>query len=107
MNRLRAQETSAGEAPIPAARCGLLIPSGNEGFVYWVPTGMSEVLRPGSLTCDVELLWQEPVLVDLVEDAVYPLDAAQDEGRTQFDGLPLTDYPLIVADRRDIPVIEA
>ena len=53
---------------------------------------------------DKVLQWDEPVLVDLIADAVYPLAPSSKEGWTSLSGLPLTDYPLIVAEKSDLPL---
>jgi hypothetical protein len=79
-------------------------PSGNAGFVYWVPKGMSEHFQPGVATVAVALELRDPVLVDLVGDAVYPLSASRQDGRSSFEHLPLADYPLILAEKGDIPL---
>ncbi len=43
---------------------------------------------------------REPVLVDMLRGGVYALGAGRREnGRVVFTGLPLTDYPLALADR--------
>lgn len=86
-------------------------PSGNKGFVYWVPVGMREAIQPGEVTVKVAESALEgmsaPVLVDLIEDAVYELSPTSGEGWKVFENLPLTDYPLILADRGDLPIEES
>jgi hypothetical protein len=83
---------------------------GNKGFAYWVPSGMRELLPPVTATVKIEAApfegMDNPVLVDLVEDAVYEVVPDADGDWWVFEDLPLTDYPLILADRADMPLKE-
>lgn len=99
--------TGTGSLPVGTAPRDLLAytyayPSGKRAFVYWLPKGMSERVQPGALDLTVALDWEEPVLVDLIADAVYPLSPGSENGWTVLEGLPLTDYPLIVAEKSDL-----
>lgn len=105
----RIQIQERGSLPAGTAANDLLAwtyayPSGNRAFVYWLPKGMSEQIEPGALDLSVALEWDEPVLVDLIADAIYPLAPSSENGWTVLEGLPLTDYPLIVAEKSDLPL---
>jgi hypothetical protein len=106
----RVRVIESGSLPESVSAADLLAwtyayPSGNLAFVYWLPKGMSERIQPGVIDLKVALDWQEPVLVDLIADAVYPLSRASSEGWSIFEALPLTDYPLIVAEKSDLDLL--
>jgi hypothetical protein len=105
----RVAVTDTGSLPAATSARDLLAwtyayPSGKRAFVYWLPKGMSEHVQPGALDLGVALAWDEPVLVDLIADAVTPLAPSSEDGWTRLEGLPLTDYPLIVAEKGDLPL---
>jgi hypothetical protein len=79
-------------------------PSGHRLFAYWVPMGMRERVRPGKVILRVAAKMASPVLVDLLDGSVCATEHFEEEGQLTFPALPLTDYPLVVADRADVPV---
>jgi hypothetical protein len=106
-HRIDVTETGSlpsGTAPRDLLAYTFAYPGEGRAFVYWLPKGMSERVQPGAIDLSVALGWDEPVLVDLISDAVYPLSPSVDGGWTELSALPLTDYPLIVADKSDLPL---
>lgn len=81
-------------------------PTGRKALVYWAPLALANAVVPGKVTVVLPnaaaLGWVTPVLVDVVSDAVYALRSAQKGADLELTGLPLAEYPLILADRADV-----
>ena len=58
------------------------------------------------LTVPAKLAPQKPVLVDMLRGGVYEVSSRiETNGTVTFAGLPLVDYPLVVADRRCVKLV--
>lgn len=65
---------------------------------YWLPWRMQEIIRRGEIELTLDG-WKDPVLVDLLEGDVRPVSSSG-AGAAR---LPLTDYPLLIAERSSLP----
>lgn len=102
--RLRA----LGAAPA-ALQQAAFVRGGGAMVAYWYPANLQKGWEP--LPIDLELITagqarlDKPALVDLLTGEVYALPPSEREGgRVVFRGLPLFDYPLLIADREALPL---
>jgi len=70
---------------------------------YWYPADLQKGWTPRPIALRIEAprdaKIDKPVLIDPLTRRVFPLERARRAGRSlEVDGLPLLDYPLIVAD---------
>lgn len=78
-------------------------------LAYWLPWSMQEDLaRLAKIDLTVEdVLFEEPVLVDLLTGKVYKITVMSQEGSTvALSGLPLADYPFAVVEKNEIEIIQ-
>ena len=76
--------------------------SGSPAVVYWLGVPMQTKFEAGKIQISPPkgTTIPDPVLVDLLDGRVYAVDAVQHEGRTVFEGLPLSDSPVVLCSRR-------
>jgi Beta-glucosidase/6-phospho-beta-glucosidase/beta-galactosidase len=81
--------------------------NGNLLFAWWLPWNMQEFIAEYA---DIELFvsgasMKEPVLVDLLEGKIYPIDTYEKlaDGMT-FKNLPLADFPFIICEKEALGV---
>ena len=95
----------AGAKTVAAA---LRTEDGRTLFIYWCAFDFSysyvgkcyKGRRDAALTVPAALAPKEPVLVDLLRGGVYVIGNVRRDGETVvFEGLPLVDYPLAIAER--------
>ena len=78
---------------------------GNALLAWWLPWRMQEIVIPARAGLLIRgTAWREPVLVDPLEGSVYPVLAEQCDGATLVRGLPLADYPFMLAERAAVPL---
>lgn len=87
--------------------------SGAPFFVYYAPFDFSRAYEgkvyaartDAQLAVPEAVAPEDPVLVDLLRGGVYAVASGRREGnRTVFAGLPLVDYPLVLAPRAAVPL---
>jgi hypothetical protein len=96
---------SLAASPAPAIRTYQLKHkiSGRTALVYWLGVPMATRFQPARVTLtppDGGL--RQPVLVDLLDGGVYPLQYVVLSGEACFENLPLADSPLVVCDREAV-----
>ena len=80
---------------------------GNSNWLaaWWLPWNMQEFIpEPALIEITLEGAgFKDPVLIDLLSGEVYQFQSLKNEnGKIILAGLPLTDYPLILAERETI-----
>jgi polysaccharide biosynthesis protein PslG len=81
-------------------------------FAYWQPHDLMQTFTPCATTLEMQgrngLDLRNPVLLDPIAQKIYSVEKPESlpGGRCRFARLPLTDWPLIVADRGVLPVSE-
>ncbi len=68
---------------------------------YWFPADLQKAWRPETITLSIQghATIKEPILIDPLRGDTYALDRVRrDAASLRFDGLPLLDYPLLLAD---------
>jgi hypothetical protein len=73
-------------------------------YCYWIPWRMQEYVKPGRINLKISNAELEsPVLVDLLTGHVFnPGNVRQNEDTTTIEQLPIADYPLIVAGKKNV-----
>ena len=76
-------------------------------LAYWLPWHPQEIIRPAKVDIRIaNFAFQEPVLVDLLTGKVYQLaDFDIKDQYVIFKNIPLSDYPLTIAERKEIRII--
>jgi len=82
---------------------------GRSLVAYWLPWHPQEMIRSATVRIEFKgLAIIDPVLVDPLDGKVYSLAQPLNENGTMiFDRIPLTDYPLIIAERSEVEIIPA
>jgi hypothetical protein len=77
---------------------------GNYLLAYWLPWHAQELIREGAITLSAgNVRFKDPVLVDLLTGKVYGIEATIGaEGTTVFGGIPLADYPFVIAEKSQV-----
>ena len=80
---------------------------GHALLAYWLPWQPQEY-SPSPATVDLRienLTFAEPVLVNLLSGEAQTLSARKNEGAvTTFSNLPMFDFPVIIAERSEVPL---
>ena len=79
--------------------------SEDAGFLaFWLPWIPQETISDfATVSLDVRSEFKDPVLLDLLQGNIYALpDFQSSAGNARFGGLPLADYPLVIAERNEI-----
>ena len=82
-------------------------PTGDTLIAYWLPWQPQEYTpRPARVDLAAAgLHFRDPVLVNLLDGAVYSLSAWHaDERGSHFENLPMFDFPLVIAERSQVPL---
>ena len=67
---------------------------------WWLPWRMQEIVRPATVDLTIRgASFRQPVLVDPLEGKVYPVLAEQADGALLVKGVPMADYPFMLAER--------
>lgn len=106
-NELRWESFDAGGLPPEDAakiRYATFVRNGAGMAAYWYPANLQTGWQPGvvglRLTVPDGIAMEQPVLLDPLTGQAYDLtDAELDGNAVALQGLPLMDYPLIIADR--------
>jgi hypothetical protein len=80
---------------------------GDSLLAYWLPWQPQEYTpRPAHIDLTAAgLPFRDPVLVNLLDGAVYPLSAwSATPGGSTFRDLPMFDFPLVIAERAQVPL---
>lgn len=80
---------------------------GDTLLAYWLPWQPQEYTpKPARIDLTAPgLTFHDPVLVNLLDGAVYPLSAwSADAKGTTFRDLPMLDFPLVIAERGQVPL---
>ena len=77
-------------------------------IAYWLPWFPQEnVAKYATVSLDVMAGYKEPVLVDLLTGNVYAVQEFEtSSGKTTFGKLPLADYPMAIAERSELDLLE-
>ena len=103
--------SSDGGAPTVSA--AFRSADGSPFFLYYTAfdfslsyTGACYTARcDAKLTVPSQLAPKNPVLVDMLRGGVYEVSSRiEANGNVTFEGLPLVDYPLVLADRRSVKI---
>jgi hypothetical protein len=79
--------------------------NGSAFYAYWLPWHPMELVKEGHIDLTVEIsLFQSPVLVDLLTGNVYPVSLMKENGKSVFKNIPLTDYPLVIMERKELEI---
>lgn len=79
---------------------------GHHLVAWWLPWNAQEnVIEPAKVNITMkDISFKDPVIIDLLTGDVF--DAHQylsvQSGESQFTGIPLTDYPLVIVERNTI-----
>ena len=101
----------AADAGAPTVATTFRTPTGDPLFIYYTAfdfsgnyTGICYTARcDAKLTVPAALAPKDPVLVDMLRGDVYSVaNRTKDGGSVTFPGLPLVDYPIVVADRSQV-----
>jgi len=78
--------------------------SGARLVAWWVPWQPQELVRPARIDLKLEgVRFDEPVYVDLLTGAVRAADVQPDgAGGSVVRGAPMLDYPMVLAERREV-----
>jgi hypothetical protein len=79
--------------------------SGAALLAYWLPWQPQEYTpKPARITLRAtDLEFKDPVLVNLLDGSVHALPPPRrEDGATVFAGLPLFDFPLVIAERAEV-----
>ena len=74
-------------------------------LAIWLPWIPQETIgKFASVSLEVASEFRNPVLLDLLTGDIFALvDFSSAEGKSRFENLPLADYPLVIAERDDLP----
>ncbi len=81
---------------------------GRELLAYWLPWKMQEhIANPATVTLHAAgVVFDEPVLVNPLSGRVYEItNARREQGGTVFTGLPMGDWPLLIAERSQVETV--
>lgn len=79
-------------------------------FAYWQPHDMMQAFQPRTVTLELQTPkgqeLKHPVLLDPITQKIYSTGPAESRpgGRCQLPAMPLTDWPLLVAEREVFPL---
>jgi hypothetical protein len=73
-------------------------------IAYWLPWHGQEYLPElASINLSVNARFDDPVLIDLLSGKIYQLDKPEVENNSSvFKDLPLADYPMVLAEKKQI-----
>jgi polysaccharide biosynthesis protein PslG len=73
---------------------------------YWLPWHAQEIIREATITLKVQgAQFKNPVLIDLLSGQVYNIQMSAGKGNeTLFTGIPLADYPFVIAEKEELHV---
>lgn len=81
---------------------------GNALVAWWLPWRMQEIVVPARVDLTIRgAPFRQPVLVDLMEGDVYPVIADPTGDGLLVRGVPLADYPFLLAERAAVPLLPA
>ncbi|MDZ7721247.1 MAG: hypothetical protein U5R06_00100 [candidate division KSB1 bacterium] len=92
---------SKAKAPTPIERFAVS-GKGGPAIVYWLPWRMQEIIRPAQIHFKLRTEIDEPVLVDLLTGNIYEIKYEKTNNFIQFLAIPLTDYPLLIIDKKRV-----
>jgi hypothetical protein len=79
---------------------------GDALLAWWLPWRMQEIVIPARVDLLIRgMRWREPVLVDPLEGGVYPALAETRDGAILVRGVPMADYPFMLAERSAIDLL--
>lgn len=82
--------------------------NGKPFYAYYIPSDLSKAVSFSyKASAEVSAPLQNPVLIDTYTGDVYEPESRVDaHGMTHLENLPITDYPLIIADRDTFAIVE-
>ena len=80
--------------------------NGNNITAYWLPWHPQEIIKPATIDFKIyNLKFKNPVLIDPINGEVYKLkQESGNPGDLILKNIPLTDYPMIIAEQEDIEI---
>ncbi len=79
---------------------------GNHLAAYWIPWNMQEnIINTATVNITLQnLSFKSPVLIDPLSGKVYPVSVIKKDNQSIIGNVPLTDYPLIIAEQATIEI---
>lgn len=78
-------------------------------LAYWLTWRPQEIINPAKVNISLEgsIRIEEPVLIDLLNGAVYDVNYTTKNNKQEFQNIPLTDYPMILTSRKLVYIVKS
>ena len=75
-------------------------------IAYWLPWHPQEITTDATIDLWVGGVFDDPVIIDLISGRVFNAGSMNvNGGKTRFSGIPMSDYPYIIAERNVVDFI--